>query len=111
MGTLAVAQWARINDVRLSRFSLVSDHAVYRAIAWSSRRRLRAADHSSLPPPLHSWPFVYNVQLDRSCFLIAAVEHANENLRPDKPGLSRIMQFGSGRFVVKDFISIVALIS
>jgi hypothetical protein len=41
MGTLAVAQWARINDVRLSRFSLVSDHAVYRAIAWSSRRRLR----------------------------------------------------------------------
>jgi hypothetical protein len=35
-------------------------------------------------------------------FLIAPVEHTNENLRPDKPGLSRIMQFGSGRFVVKD---------
>jgi hypothetical protein len=56
MGTLAVAQWARINDVRLSRFSLVSDHAVYRAIAWSSRRRLRAADHSSLPPELNIVP-------------------------------------------------------
>ena len=46
--------------------------------------------------------FVYNVQLDRSCFLTAAIERANEKFRPDGPWLSIITQFASGRFVVKD---------
>jgi hypothetical protein len=83
MGTLAVAQWARINDVRLSRFSLVSDHAVYHLslighlapslghldVGCAQRITPRCRHRS------HSWPFGYNVQLDRSCFLIAPVEH------------------------------------
>ena len=59
-----------------------------RALAWPCRRSLRAAysDHSSLPPAARiRWPFVYNVQLDRLCFLVAPVQHANENPWPEGP--------------------------
>ena len=53
------------------------------ALAWPCRRSLRAAysDHSSLPPAARiRWPFVYNVQLDRLCFLVAPV-HATLSFR------------------------------
>ena len=71
-----------------------------RALAWPCRRSLRAAhsDHSSLPPAARiRWPFVYNVQLDRLCFLVAPVEPQMKIPGRTGPGLSRIMQFGSGQ--------------
>ena len=106
---------AWINDVRLSRLSRVSDHAAYRLslighLAPSYGHvdvacvQLRITPRC--PPAARiRRPFVYNVQLDRSCFLVAPLGTQMKIPGRTGPGLSRIMQFVSGRFVLKDAMS------
>ena len=50
----------------------------------------------------HSWPFVHNVQLDRSCFLVAPLSPQMKIPGPDGPRAKSHHAISIGRFVVKD---------
>jgi hypothetical protein len=100
--------WARINDVRLSRFSLVSDHAVYRLSLIGhlapSLGHLDARSGSLIVAATARIRGLLCTMFNSidTVFSLPPLSIQMKISGRTSPGLSRIMQFGSGRFVVKD---------